>query len=90
MARYQGGVRLDFTDGKFMKSTTKETLSSIDWAIAQSIDAPKTADEFTVAEYAERAGLGMSQAFNRLKRMKGVTSRLVTLSGSKTRLYRRA
>jgi len=81
---------LDFTNGKFMTKKTKQAISSLDWAIAQTVQEPRQPDEFTIAEYAEKAGIGTAQAGNRLKRLKGLTSRVVTIKGNRVNLFRKA
>lgn len=74
-----------------MKSAkTKQALSSLDWAIAQTIELPQQPDEFTAYEFAEKAGVSLPTAKYRLKACPGIVSRLATTGGSRINLYRRA
>lgn len=73
-----------------MTSKTKQAISSLDWAISQTIDQPKTDDEFTLAEYSKATGATLASAKSKLSKTAGISSRLVTLNGTRTNLYRRA
>lgn len=68
----------------------QDTLSSLDWAISQSIDAPRANDEFTAKEFAEKSGLSVRQALAILDQMKGIKKRKVTIKSARTNLYRKA
>jgi len=74
-----------------MKSAkTKQALSSLDWAIAQTIELPQQPDEFTAYEFAEKAGVSLPTAKYRLKACPGIQKRTATTGGSRINLYRRA
>ena len=74
-----------------MKSAkTKQALSSLDWAIAQTIALPKQADEFTIAEFAQKAGISHPTAKYRLSICPGLKPRRVCHGGSRVTLYKRA
>ena len=74
-----------------MKSAkTKQALSSLDWAIAQTIELPQQADEFTAYEFAEKAGVSLPTAKYRLKACPGIIVRTATTGGSRINLYKRA
>jgi len=74
-----------------MKSAkTQKAISSLDWAIAQTIELPQQADEFTAYEFAEKAGVSLPTAKYRLKACPGIVSRTATTGGSRINLYRRA
>lgn len=68
----------------------QDTLSSLDWAIYQSIEAPRASDEFTAKDFAEKSGLGVRQALIILDAMKGIKKRKATIEGRRANLYRRA
>ena len=76
------------------KSKTAEVISGLEWAIAQTIEKPRDADEFTCEEF--RAGCGVmtvAAAYSKLKRMcqdGSLTSRRVTMGGKTINLYKRA
>jgi environmental stress-induced protein Ves len=73
-----------------MKKTTKDTLSSLDWAIAQTYEEPRQPDEFTAREFSEKAGVTIDIAQKRLAKMPGIERRLVTLNGTRMLLHRKA
>lgn len=73
-----------------MTKKTKQALSSLDWAIAQSIEQPRQPDEFTTAEFAESSGMNSSTAEKRLRRMPGISRRKITINGNLVNLFRRA
>ena len=74
-----------------MKSAkTEQALSSLDWAIAQTIELPQQPDEFTAYEFAEKAGVSLPTAKYRLKACPGIKKRTATTGGSRINLYRRA
>lgn len=73
-----------------MTSKTKKAISSLDWAISQTIDHPQTDDEFTLAEYCKATGTTLAAAKSKLSKTAGISYRLVTLNGTRTNLYRRA
>ena len=80
-----------------LDQSTRNALSSLEWALQQSIESPKSDDEFTVGEYLESlqsAGMDIKyrQAQARLDLMvesKQLTKRKININGRKTSLYRR-
>ncbi len=73
---------------------TEKALSSLDWAIAQTVGEPRHVDEFTCAEFMT-AGGGNSRAAaaSRLNRMVTdgmLTKRPFSMDGSSYTLYRKA
>ena len=70
----------------------KEALSGLDWAIAQTIDAPRQPDEFTRAEYIAKTGSTRTAAGDKLAALVQagtLESRKATVGGKVSRLYRR-
>jgi hypothetical protein len=90
MASQQGKRSMDLT--------TRNALSSLEWALQQSIELPRRDDEFTVLEYLEslqKAGMEISyrQAHARLDSMvekKQLTKRKINIKGAQTSLFRKA
>lgn len=73
-----------------MKSAkTKQALSSLDWAIAQTIELPQQPDEFTAYEFAEKAGVSLPTAKYRLKACPGIQKRTTLAGGCRVNLYKR-
>jgi len=71
---------------------TKVALSGLDWAIAQTIDAPRQPDEFTRGDYIEKTGVSKSTASDKLLALieaGTLTCRKATISGKASNLYRR-
>ena len=69
---------------------TKEALSGLEWAIAQTIETPRQPDEFTLLEYMEALGIeSRNVALRRLEAIKP-ECRKVVMNGTRTNLYRRA
>ena len=81
-----------------LDQSTRSALSSLEWALQQSIESPKRDDEFTVSEYYEslqNAGMeiGYRQAQARLDSMvekKQLTKRKINIKGAQTSLFRKA
>jgi hypothetical protein len=81
-----------------MDQSTRSAISSLEWALQQSIESPKSDDEFTVSEYfqsLQNAGMkiGYRQAQARLDSMvekKQLTKRKTNIKGAQTSLYRKA
>jgi hypothetical protein len=81
-----------------MDQSTRSALSSLEWALQQSIESPKRDDEFTVSEYCEslqNAGMeiGYRQAQARLDSMvekKQLTKRKINIKGAQTSLFSKA
>lgn len=81
-----------------MDQSTRNALSSLEWALQQSIELPRRDDEFTVGEYLEslqNAGMeiGYRQAQARLDSMvekKQLTKRKINIKGAQTSLYSKA
>jgi hypothetical protein len=78
-----------------MKNTkTEKALSSLDWAIAQSVGEPRQPDEFTCIEFMKAGGGGSRpSASSRLNRMVTdgmLTKRQFSIDGSRCTLYRKA
>ena len=81
-----------------MDQSTRSALSSLEWALQQSIESPKRDDEFTVSEYYEslqNAGMeiGYRQAQARLDSMvekKQLTKRKINIKGAQTSLFSKA
>ena len=90
MASQQGKRNLD--------QSTRSALSSLEWALQQSIELPRRDDEFTVLEYLEslqKTGMEIKrrQASARLQEMvasKKLLKRVINVNGSQTSLYRKA
>jgi hypothetical protein len=75
-----------------MKAKTKKALSGLDWAIAQTVEEPKQADEFTTDDFARAGNLPVETARDKLNRMVRdghLTKRMITLNGTRTNLYRK-
>ncbi len=80
-----------------LDQSTRDTLSSLEWALKQSFDAPKSDDEFTVMEYCEmlqKTGIQIKrrQASTRLEEMVAenkLTKRKINIDGSQTNLFRK-
>ena len=75
-----------------MKTTTKQALSGLDFAIAQCIKQDRMADEFTLAEYIVKTRSKRStaqQGLDRLIKQGLLTKRLISIDGSLTNLYRK-
>jgi len=78
-----------------MKNTkTEKALSSLEWAIAQSIEPPRQEDEFTCEEFFQLSGAASrGAAESRLKRMVsngGLLKRPTCINGNRCTLYRKA
>jgi len=78
-----------------MKNTkTEKALSSLEWAIAQSIELPRQEDEFTCEEFLQLSGsVSRASAEAKLKRMVsngGLLKRPACVNGNRCTLYRRA
>jgi len=81
-----------------MDLTTRNAISSLEWALQQSIELPRRDDEFTVLEYLEslkKAGMeiGYRQAQSRLESMvekKQLIKRKINIKGAQTSLYSKA
>ena len=76
-----------------MKSKTKAVLTSLDWALAQTIDEPQQPDEFTADQFAAAGKLEIAQARNRLAWMASsgqLTKRKILITGKRTNLFRKA
>jgi len=78
-----------------MKNTkTEKALSSLEWAIAQSIEPPRQEDEFTCEEFLQLSGAASrSSVESKLKRMVnngGLLKRPACVNGNRCTLYRRA
>ena len=76
-----------------MTKQTKKALTGLEWAIAQTIDEPQQADEFTAEEYARVGKFDITQSRNRLERMAGkgqLSKRKVLIDGRWTNLFRKA
>jgi hypothetical protein len=72
---------------------TAAALTGLDWALAEIVEKPQQKDEFRCDEFADGAGITMTQAYHRLKRLAGtgkLTSRMITVEGKRMNLYRRA
>ena len=72
---------------------TSAALTGLDWALAEIVEKPQQPDEFRCDEFANGAGITMTQAHHRLRRMvhsSKLTSRLITFNGKRMNLYRRA
>jgi hypothetical protein len=90
MASQQGKRNLD--------QSTRNAISSLEWALQQSIELPRRDDEFTVSEYLEslqNAGMEIAyrQAQARLDSMvakKQLTKRKINIKGAQTSLFRKA
>ena len=75
-----------------MKTTTKQALSGLDFAISQCIKQDRMADEFTLAEYIVKTRSKRStaqQGLDRLIKQGLLTKRLISIDGSLTNLYRK-
>ena len=73
---------------------TEKALSSLEWAIAQSVVLPRQEDEFTCEEFFQLSGAASrGAAESRLKRMVsngGLLKRPACINGNRCTLYRRA
>ena len=74
---------------------TDSALSGLEWAIAQTITAPRQPDEFTSGEFFEASGTGSTIAATRcvLARMVAdgrLTRRSASIGGRSVSLYKRA
>jgi hypothetical protein len=69
-------------------------LTGLAWALAELAEQPQQADEFTAAEFAAGGGATThAAAHNTLSRMRKagkIESRMITIDGYRTRVYRRA
>jgi hypothetical protein len=68
------------------------TLSGLEWALSQSVEQPKQADEFTTDDFARAGNLPVETARDKLNRMVRdghLTKRMITLNGTRTNLYRK-
>jgi hypothetical protein len=77
---------------KLDKKTTA-ALTGLDWALAELIEQPPQPDEFRGDEFADGAGITMTQAHHRLKRLVHsgkLSSRLITFDGKRVNMYRKA
>ena len=81
-----------------LDQSTRNAISSLEWALQQSIELPRRDDEFTVGEYLEslqKAGMEISyrQAQARLDSMvekKQLTKRKINIKGAHTSLFSKA
>jgi arsenate reductase-like glutaredoxin family protein len=78
-----------------MKNTkTEKALSSLEWAIAQSVEPPRQEDEFTCEEFLQLGGgASRSSAEAKLKRMVSngdLLKRPFCVNGNRCTLYRKA
>jgi len=78
-----------------MKNTkTEKALSGLEWAISQSVGAPRQEDEFTCEEFLQLSGAASrSSVESKLKRMVnngGLLKRPACVNGNRCTLYRRA
>jgi len=78
-----------------MKNTkTEKALSGLEWAISQSVGAPRQEDEFTCEEFLQLGGgASRSSAEAKLKRMVsngGLLKRPFCINGNRCSLYRKA
>jgi hypothetical protein len=76
-----------------MTSKTKKALTGLEWAIAQTVQEPKQADEFTAEEFALASNLEIGQARNRLDRMTDrgeLSKRKILLNGKHKNLFKKA
>lgn len=64
-------------------------LSALEAALAELIEKPRQANEFTIAEFAGAAGISHDNAGKRLRRDGRYESRSVVLDGHRVVLYRR-
>jgi hypothetical protein len=73
---------------------TEKALSSLEWAIAQSVEPPRQEDEFTCEEFLQLGGApSRSSAEAKLKRMVsngGLLKRPSCVNGNRCTLYRKA
>jgi hypothetical protein len=72
---------------------TSAALTGLDWALAEIVEKPQQPDEFRCDEFADGAGLTMTQSYHRLKRLAcsgKLTTRMITVEGKRMNLYRRA
>ncbi len=80
-----------------LDQSTRNALSSLEWALQQSIELPRRDDEFTLSEYLEslqKAGMDISyrQAQARLDSMvekKQLAKRKINIKGAQTNLFRK-
>ena len=80
-----------------LDQSTRNALSSLEWALQQSIESPRRDDEFTLSEYLEslqKAGMDISyrQAQARLDSMvekKQLAKRKINIKGAQTNLFRK-
>jgi DNA-binding GntR family transcriptional regulator len=75
-----------------MKTTTKQALSGLDFAIAQCTTRDRMPDEFTLAEYIVRTRINRHTAEQQLARLVAqglLTKRKISIDGSLTNLYRK-
>jgi DNA-binding GntR family transcriptional regulator len=75
-----------------MKTTTKQALSGLDFAIAQCTTRDRMPDEFTLAEYIVRTRINRHTAQQQLARLVAqglLTKRKISIDGSLTNLYRK-
>lgn len=71
---------------------TKKALSSLEWAIAQTIKEPKSPDEFTAEEFSRACNLSSAQTRGKLSRMveRGqLTKRKISICGNQVNLYQK-
>jgi predicted transcriptional regulator len=75
-----------------MKTTTKQALSGLDFAIAQCMTRDRMADEFTLAEYVVKTRINRSTAQQQLDRLIAqglLTKRKIAIDSHLTNLYRK-
>jgi hypothetical protein len=76
-----------------MTSKTKKALTGLEWAIAQTVQEPKQADEFTSEEFILASKLGSRQARSVLEGMfnRGeLTKRKMVIAGRFVNLFKKA
>jgi hypothetical protein len=72
---------------------TEKALSSLEWAIAQSMTSPKQDDEFTTEEFAESTKTSAAASRSRLNRMVKsgmLVRRKILIESNYTNLFRKA
>lgn len=75
-----------------MKTTTKQALSGLDFAIAQCMPHDRMPDEFTLAEYVVKTRINRSTAQQQLDRLIAqgmLTKRKIAIDSHLTNLYRK-
>jgi len=81
---------------ELMDQSTRSALSGLEWAIEQSYEPPKQQDEFSVEDFKNKMleknpTYTVDKAKHDLKKLsdqKKLTSRLITLGRTKSRVYK--